>query len=148
MVHFQNLQTSQIEIITQMMQDFYAIDNYPINIEESKKLFEEFISNENLGKSYLIYNDSEIVGYIIMSYIFSFEYKGRMAFFEELFINKSSRRLGIGKFAIEFIKQEARVFFYRPVEMTALAEKFYAQSDVVYLWRKNPFWQELLLGFR
>ena len=72
MVQFKSLETSQIETITKMMQDFYAIDNYPIDIEVSKKLFSEFLSNENLGKSYLIYSEDEIVGYIILTFIFSF----------------------------------------------------------------------------
>ena len=36
-----------------MMHDFYAIDNYPIDIEVSKKLFQEFIYDENLGKVFI-----------------------------------------------------------------------------------------------
>lgn len=43
----------------------------------------------------------------------------------------------------EFLKQEARIFFYRPVEMMALAEKIYGQSDAVYLWRRTPFCGDL-----
>ena len=41
MIQFKTLETSQIEAITTMMQDFYAIDNYPIDIAISKKLFKE-----------------------------------------------------------------------------------------------------------
>jgi hypothetical protein len=49
MTTFKPLEIANIEIITQMMQDFYAIDNYPMDVEKSKKLFQEFITNENLG---------------------------------------------------------------------------------------------------
>jgi len=48
MPNFKQLEIHQIETITSMMQDFYAIDNYPIDIAVSKKLFLEFISNEHL----------------------------------------------------------------------------------------------------
>lgn len=51
MTTFKPLEKADIPTITQMMQDFYAIDNYLMDIEESKKLFQEFITNENLGKS-------------------------------------------------------------------------------------------------
>ena len=82
MTTFHPIETSQIETVIKMMQDFYAIDNYPIDIELSKRLFQEFISNENLGKCWLIYSEEEIVGYVILTFVFSFEYKGRIAFLD------------------------------------------------------------------
>jgi ribosomal protein S18 acetylase RimI-like enzyme len=106
MITFKPLEIRDISTITQMMQDFYAIDNYPIDIEESKKLFQEFITNENLGKSWLIYSEKEIVGYIILTFIFSFEYGGKIAFVDELFIQETARGKGIGKEAIQFIQRE------------------------------------------
>ena len=106
MTTFKPLEIADIEIITQMMQDFYAIDNYPMDVEVTKTLFQEFISNEHLGKSWLIYSENEIVGYIILTFIFSFEYGGKIAFVDELFIKETARGKGIGKGAIQFIQQE------------------------------------------
>jgi ribosomal protein S18 acetylase RimI-like enzyme len=106
MITFKPLEIRDISTITQMMHDFYAIDNYPMDIEESKKLFQEFISNENYGKSWLIYSEKEIIGYIILTFIFSFEYGGKIAFVDELFIKETARGKGIGKEAIQFIQRE------------------------------------------
>ena len=106
MTTFKPLEISDISIITKMMQDFYAIDNYPMDVEVAKKLFQEFISNEHLGKSWLIYSENEIVGYIILTFIFSFEYGGKIAFVDELFIKETARGKGIGKEAIQFIQKE------------------------------------------
>jgi ribosomal protein S18 acetylase RimI-like enzyme len=106
MITFKPLEIRDISTITHMMQDFYAIDNYPMDVEESKKLFQEFITNENLGKSWLIYSEKEIVGYIILTFIFSFEYGGKIAFVDELFIQETARGKGIGKEAIQFIQRE------------------------------------------
>ena len=106
MTTFKPLEISDISIITKMMQDFYAIDNYPMDVEVAKKLFQEFISNEHLGKSWLIYSENEIVGYIILTFIFSFEYGGKIAFVDELFIKETARGKGIGKEAIQFIQRE------------------------------------------
>lgn len=107
MTTFKPLEISDISIITQMMQDFYAIDNYPMDVEVAKTLFQEFISNEHLGKSWLIYSENEIVGYIILTFIFSFEYGGKIAFLDELFIQETARGKGFGKEAIQFIQREA-----------------------------------------
>ena len=114
MTTFKPLDIRDISIITSMMQDFYAIDNYPIDIEVSKKLFQEFISDENLGKAFLICHSdegrtSELVGYVILIYVFSFEYKGRIAFLDELYIKESYRGKGIGKQTIDFIKEQALI---------------------------------------
>ena len=106
MTTFKPLEIADIEIITLMMQEFYAIDNYPIDVEVTKTLFQEFIFNEHVGKSWLIYSENEIVGYIILTFIFSFEYGGKIAFVDELFIKETARGKGFGKEAIQFIQQE------------------------------------------
>jgi GNAT superfamily N-acetyltransferase len=130
------LQNHDIEIISQMMQNFYAIDNYPIDINLTKKLFSEFIADKNLGNSWLIYNENEIVGYAIITYIFSFEYKGKMAFFEELFIEETARGKGIGQKAIEFVKdfaksQNVKMMYLEVENHNQKAQKLYLANDFV-----------------
>lgn len=106
MTTFKPLKIKDITAITLMMQDFYTIDNYPMDVEVTKTLFQEFISNEKLGKSWLIYSENEIVGYMILTFVFSFEYGGKIAFVDELFIKETARGKGIGKEAIRFIQAE------------------------------------------
>ena len=123
------------------MQEFYAIDNYSIDIKISKKLFEEFISDENLGKSYLIFVDNEIVGYTIITYVFSFEYKGKIAFIDELYIKETYRGKGIGSEIIKFIKNECHKLklklIYLEVENHNLkAQKLYIANDFEFHNRK------------
>ena len=108
MIQFKPLVISDIDIIVKMMQEFYAIDNYPIDYEISKSLFQEFIANENLGKSWLILNEDEIVGYVILTFIFSFEYQGKIAFLDELYLSEKARGKGIGSQAVAFIIEESK----------------------------------------
>ena len=107
MIQFKPLQISDVETIVTLMEEFYAIDNYPITLDVSKALFLEFISNENLGKSWLIESDYKIVGYIILTFVFSFEYQGRIAFLDELYVTETARGKGIGSKALEFVKAES-----------------------------------------
>ncbi|TDE29662.1 MULTISPECIES: GNAT family N-acetyltransferase [Flavobacterium] len=107
MTQFKPLALSDIETIVILMQQFYAIDNYPINIDVSKALFQAFISNENFGKSWLILSDNEIVGYILLTFVFSFEYQGKIAFLDELYLTEKARGKGIGSKAIAFIQSES-----------------------------------------
>lgn len=107
MIQFKPLVISDIETVVALMQEFYAIDNYPIAVDVSRALFKEFISNENLGKSWLILSDTEIVGYLILTFVFSFEYQGRIAFLDELYLTEKARGKGIGGKAIAFIQSES-----------------------------------------
>jgi ribosomal protein S18 acetylase RimI-like enzyme len=107
MIEFKHITTADIETIVSLMEEFYGIDNYPIKSDVSKALFEEFISNKNLGKAWLIVSDNEIVGYLILTFVFSFEYQGKIAFLDELYVTEKARGKGIGSKAIEFIKDES-----------------------------------------
>lgn len=91
-----------------MMQDFYAIDGYPMDAAVSKGLFFEFIENPALGKGWVIMFDGQPVGYVILTFVFSFEYAGRIAFLDELFIVAPMRGKGLAKLALDFIATEAK----------------------------------------
>ena len=108
MIQFKPLVVTDIDTIVTMMKAFYAIDNYPIDKEKSKTLFQEFISNEDLGKSWLILSDEETVGYVILTFVFSFEYQGKIAFLDELYLSKKARGKGIGSQAVAFIIEESK----------------------------------------
>jgi len=107
MIHFKIAEISHLEIIIKMMQSFYAIDNYFFDGEIAAKLIQEFVNNENLGKCWVILKDKKTIGYVILTFVFSFEYKGRIAFLDELYIEEEFRGKGIGKTAIQFIQEQA-----------------------------------------
>lgn len=136
MTEFKPLQTSDIEVIVPMMQEFYAIDNYPIDIAISKALFLEFLENPHLGRCWLIYADGEIVGYVILTFVFSFEYKGTIAFLDELYISTKARGKGIGKLALDFIHKEAvslslKIIYLEVEGHNEIAQKLYLSKDFV-----------------
>lgn len=107
-VLFKPVEMIDIPVVLRMMEEFYAIDNYPIDLNVSRGLLLEFLENESLGKGWLILKDTEPVGYVIMTFVFSFEYKGRIAFLDELFISPVARGLGFGKQALDFVTEHAK----------------------------------------
>ena len=141
MVSFRAIQLSDIDLLISMMTDFYAIDNYPIDSTTSKALFETFIKDENLGKGWLIYNEEQIVGYYILTFVFSFEYKGRIAFLDELFIIENARSKGIGTKTITFIKEQlphldVKLLYLEVEKHNNKAQKLYIAADFEFHNRK------------
>ena len=108
MIIFKPFGAADAPAVITMMQDFYAIDSYPMDAAVSKGLFFEFIENDNLGKGWVILDDGKPVGYVILTFVFSFEYAGRIAFLDELFVSEEMRGQGIAKQALDFIATEAK----------------------------------------
>lgn len=130
MATYKSASFDDIDLLVQMMQDFYAIDGYPINIDQSKKLFSTFISNENLGKAWLIKSENQTVGYLILTFIFSFEYGGTIGFVDELYLSEQARGKGIGKQTIAFAQAEAaklslKLLYLEVEPHNATAQKLY-----------------------
>lgn len=130
MATYKTADLEDIDSLVKMMQDFYAIDHYPIDPEKSKSLFSTFIRNETLGKVWLIESQNQTVGYLILTFIFSFEYGGMIAFVDELYLTEQARGKGIGKESIAFAQAEAAKLslklLYLEVEThNATAQKLY-----------------------
>ena len=94
------------EILT-MMEQFNSIDNYPFDRAKTEINLLEFLAHQSLGRTWVIKVDHLVIGYFVLAYGFSFEYGGRDAFIDELYLKSEYRRKGIGRLAIDFIKHEA-----------------------------------------
>lgn len=108
MTTYRPISENDIAILIEMMQEFYAIDGYPMDVERSTLLFRKFIREENLGKAWLIESDGIVSGYAILTFIFSFEFGGNIAFVDELYIKEAFRGEGIGRQSVDFLKSEAK----------------------------------------
>ncbi|UOY06817.1 GNAT family N-acetyltransferase [Muricauda sp. SCSIO 64092] len=94
--------------VLEMMEAFHKIDGYDFDLTMGAKNLLDFTSNEMLGRLYLITHGKENIGYIVLSFGFSFEYNGRDAFIDELYIKRPFRSKGIGKLAMDFVESESK----------------------------------------
>lgn len=107
-IEFHPFTNDDIEDITSMMQEFNAIDQYPFDKHERIQNLRTLLLHPQYGKLWLIRADGQLAGYTFLGFGFSFEYKGRDAFVDELFIKPAFQGKGIGKAAIDFIVEEAK----------------------------------------
>jgi GNAT superfamily N-acetyltransferase len=108
MIAFKPFKAPDAPAVIAMMEEFYAIDGYPMDAAVSNRLFFEFIDNAALGRGWVILADGQPVGYVILTFVFSFEYAGRIAFLDELFVSAEMRGQGIARQALDFISGQAK----------------------------------------
>lgn len=80
----------------------------PFSESSARVAFHQFLSLPAFGRIWLLYEGAALVGYIILTIGFSFEFRGHDAFIDELYIVPTHRRRGFGRQAMNFVEQEAR----------------------------------------
>jgi ribosomal protein S18 acetylase RimI-like enzyme len=73
-----------------------------------RSVLREFLADPSLGRAWILSEGTTTAGYIVLTLGYSFEYHGRDAFVDELYVEPQYRRRGIGRKAIEFVEEEAR----------------------------------------
>lgn len=69
---------------------------------------QKFLANSSLGQAWVFLVGETPVGYIVLTFGYSFEYHGRDSFIDELYVEPQYRRQGIGRRAMQFVEERAR----------------------------------------
>jgi len=93
-----------------MMKELQADDPWSCRFDErlARDAMDELLRNPSLGRVWTIAADSQTVGYIVMAFDYSLEYRGKGAWIDEFFVRRTHRGRGIGAQALEFFAEQAR----------------------------------------
>lgn len=92
-----------------MMQELQQDDPWSVPFDEfvAAQVTGNLLRDPALGRVWFILADGDAVGYIVMAFDYSLEYRGRGAWVDEFFVRRSHRGLGIGTQALEFFAGKA-----------------------------------------
>lgn len=130
-VTFKEASSQDIRRVMAMMASFNAIDDYPFDETLTRENLSNFIQRPDLGRVWMIYTDAMIAGYCILAFGFSFEYKGRDAFIDEIYLGEEFRNKGIGKQVVRFIEDQARQLGVKTLHLEV--ERHNAKANKIYL---------------
>jgi ribosomal protein S18 acetylase RimI-like enzyme len=116
-IQFREAAKEDIPDILAMMKAFNAIDNYAFEPELREQNITWFISNKELGRMWMIPDNAAVIGYLVLTFGFSFEFKGRDAFVDELYLHEDYRSKGIGSMAIDFVLHEATLLGIKAIHL-------------------------------
>lgn len=103
-----------LDVVTAMMRKFYVHFGYAFREHgasagpSQRDLIERFVTTPYLGSFWLIEVDGTPAGYAALTYGFSFEFGGRDAFVDELFVDEALRGRGAGATALQQLQARAR----------------------------------------
>lgn len=106
---------AQADVLLDMMSDFYAHFGYPFDAAGKHRVMEDLAAHPHYGEVWLIHlpGEESPVGYFVLGCGFSFEYGGRDAFLDELYLRPGYRGRGLGAATLEFVLARARALGIR-----------------------------------
>ncbi len=108
MIKIKAFSEKNTEELIEMMRDFNKLDNYPFNKKITTKNLKFFLKNSHLGNIWVVEINKKLIGYIILTFCFSFEHKGQCAYIDEVYINAKYRNQGIGTETLKYIIRKSK----------------------------------------
>jgi GNAT superfamily N-acetyltransferase len=105
--HFRLAYTTDLDLLTEFMRQFYAIDQYHFDEQIAQEALKTLIEEPSLGRLWLI-STEEAIGYIALAFGYSLEFHGRDATVDELFLTEPYRNQGIGTQTLQFVCEQCR----------------------------------------
>ncbi|MBD0370927.1 MAG: GNAT family N-acetyltransferase [Pyrinomonadaceae bacterium] len=95
-----------VPLLVDLMEEFYAEGIYPLDREWARASFSALLQDDSRGAVWIVYQDSEPAGYVVLTIRFSMEFGGLDAFIDDMFIRPSYRRKGLGRAVLAALFEE------------------------------------------
>jgi GNAT superfamily N-acetyltransferase len=121
---------ADLDVLLIFNREFCAFDQHPFDQATLRPVLDRLLRDESLGRVWLIQDGTQPIGYMVLAFGYSLEYRGRDAFVDEIYIRESYRRHGIGTQAFAFLEQECQVLGVQALHLevehrNAGAQQFY-----------------------
>jgi len=84
-----------------LQNEFYSAEGYRFDRGEKERAMRELIENSSYGRMVVIEQAGSTAGYLALTFGFSLEFGGRVAFVDELFVASQARGKGLGTAALQ-----------------------------------------------
>ena len=91
-----------------MMEEFYGESDFPWDVAWAGSSFSALLADRSRGAIWIVSEDGDPAGYVVLTVRFSMEHGGLDAFIDDLFIRRAQRRRGLGRLALQALFHECR----------------------------------------
>ncbi len=117
-----------IPLLIELMASFYAESGYDLDQPLAEKAFAALLSKEHLGRVWLIDEEGQTAGYVVVTFKFSMEYGGLMACLDDLYVIPERRNRGLGTAALDNVRAFCEALEIRAITVEAASNKGPAQT--------------------
>lgn len=128
-VEFKEACAKNLDALLSQMRALYDEDGFAKFDERmAREGLEKLSGDERFGRAFLIIEDDEAIGYFVVTFGFSLEFRGRFALIDEFYIVPARRGRGVGATAIKFMETFCRAHGIAAVRLEVERENIRAQK--------------------
>ncbi|KAM3098238.1 GNAT family N-acetyltransferase [Phormidesmis sp. 146-12] len=127
LINYRLAEIADLTMLLKLVQEFHEHENLPFDETVDRNVLKRFLTDASLGQAWLIYQEDEVIGYIILTLGYSLEYRGRDAFIDEFYLRPRHRGKGIGTQTLVFVEETCQVIGVRALHLEADSENLDAQ---------------------
>lgn len=125
---FRAAEPSDADALIEMMRDFNAHERIAFDEREVRDVLAQLFANDSYGLACLILLGGEVAGYVVITFGFSIEFRGRHALIDELFLKEGFRGRGAGAATLRFAEGVCRARGIRALHLEVDRGNTVAQS--------------------
>jgi diamine N-acetyltransferase len=95
-------------LILCLMREFYAFEHLTFDETRAGAALARLLDDASLGRVFLVEEEGEAAGYVVVAFGYSLEFHGRDAFVDELFLRPAFRARGLGREVLRFVEEHCR----------------------------------------
>jgi GNAT superfamily N-acetyltransferase len=119
---FRVAEESDAAKLLEFIRAYYAFDGHGFDQQKAEVALAGLLSDPGLGRVWLILDDDVAVGYVVLCFGYSLEWRGRDAFVDEFYLRDDYRGRGWGRQAMDFVEKAARSLGVRTLHLEVVRE--------------------------
>ena len=131
------LQFASLDDLQQLLplvKAYHQFESIQMSDKHRSLAIQNLLSDSSLGGMWLIFANTQLVGYLALTFGYSIEFGGKDAFIDELYIQPDFRGLGLGAKTLKQIQQAAQALDIQAIHLEVAqqnikAQTFYAQVN-------------------
>ena len=113
---------SDADVLLDFMRAYYEYDGHGFDREKARAALAGLRRDARLGRAWLVLDEDQAAGYVVLCFGYSLEWLGRDAFVDEFYLREEYRGRGWGRKTMEFIEEAARAEGIRTLHMEVMRQ--------------------------
>jgi GNAT superfamily N-acetyltransferase len=116
------------ERLLDLMADLYAESGYVLDRSHAEGAFTTLLGDSRLGRVWLIEQGLDVVGYIVVTFVFAMEHGGLAAWVDDLYVEPQARGAGLSTAALAEVRESCAGLGVRALAVEVGSDNAAAQA--------------------
>lgn len=126
-ITYQTATLSEIDTLLPLIEAFHESEELPFDPMLDRRALQQLLSNPTLGRIWMIQNGDGAIGYVIVTFAYSLEFRGYEACIDEFYIRPAYQRQGIGTQTLQFVESYCQLHNINAISLEVAEDNDQAQ---------------------